>query len=171
MLRPALLLPLVLLSGCVASTRTLDVTDAASRQAMSERAGRQQALVTVRGERAEVARGLRVAADSTTWIDGAGRARSAPTTSVVRVAFPGADPRGRLGRLEGFAVGFAVAFAGGAVLTYATYEPEGFIAFPTSFAAGAVGLVFGVGGGGIGASVANGRPERFVLVPSAAPPR
>ena len=170
MRRPALpLSALVVLSGCVVTTQTLDPADAASRRALSERAGRQTATVTVRGERPAEARGLRVDADSTSWVNAAGALRSVATADVERVAFPGADPRGRLGRLEGFALGFAAAFAGGAALTYATYEPQGFIALPTSVAAVAAGVTFGVAGGGVGAAVANGRPERFVLAPPRPP--
>ncbi|MDT0631144.1 hypothetical protein RQM47_01675 [Rubrivirga sp. S365] len=165
MRRPALLALLLLLSGCVATTRTLDVADAASRQAISERAGRQRAVVTVRDRPAVEARGLRIDADSTSWIGADGAVHVVPTADVDRVAFAGVDPRGRLSRLEGFALGFAAAAVGGAVLTHATYEPQGFIDLSPTAMAVISGVVYGIGGGGVGASVANGQPERFVLAP------
>ena len=163
----ALLGLLALLSGCVPTTRTLDASDASSRQALGERAGRQQALVTVRGERAVEVRHLRVDADSASWIDDAGALRSVPTADVDRVAFAGADPRGRLDRLEGFALGFVAGTALGTALASTSDD------FGMGHPALAVilGLPVGVVGGGAGAAIANGQPERFVLAPRAAPPR
>ena len=172
MRRPALLGLILLLSGCVSTTRTLDVSDAASRQAISERAGRQRALVTVRGEQPVPADGLRIDADSTSWTDRAsGAVRSVSTRDVDRVSFSRADPEGRIDALTGLVVGAAAGAVAGAILGL---QAGTNIVFDQTANVTMGAFTLGLLGAGTGALVSAGPiPERFVLAPpdSTAPPR
>jgi hypothetical protein len=155
----------LLLSAC-ATTHPLDVSDAAARQAITERAGRHVTKVTVRGEPPADARALQVSADSTRWIDPAtGSVRAVPTSQVERVSFLRRDASrgGHLAR--GLLIGATVGAAVGAAVGYATGPP---FPFPRQVYVGVMAggtALYGAGIGGV-VAVAPFTPERFVLVPA-----
>ena len=170
MWRPALLGLLMLLSGCVATTQALDVSDAASRQAVSERAGRQRVRVVLRNQPPATAAALRIDADSTSWSDPATQTiRTVSNRDVVHVSFAGADRQPAWKPATGFAVGAAVGGVVGGTIGYTTYEPGGWGNPGRTGMTLIIGSTLGLLTGGAAALVSvvpRGGPERFVFVPA-----
>ncbi|MGB3544117.1 hypothetical protein [Rubrivirga sp.] len=105
-----ILLVLVLV-GCT-HTRPADLSSASTRATINARAERGFPVLHLEGERGRQVRALRVAADSTFWVDKrTDEARSAPTAAIDAVVFR----RDGYGALAGAGIGAVVGGASGFV--------------------------------------------------------
>lgn len=158
-----------LLGGC-AYTHPLNVADAEHRQALSERATRQVAVVAVQGEPPGPVDALSIRADSTSWIDAAtGVPRSVATPDLALVRFPSSERR----PLRTFVAGLVGGALVGGAIGVAAFEREGPSLLAESQRESAVlfGMLFGALGGAAGGLVAlDGlNPVRYVPADSTAP--
>jgi hypothetical protein len=177
---PLLFLILLALTGC-RSTRPIEGSSPYRFVALNAEGSRQTAVVSLADGRQERARALRVAPDSTSWIDpGTRSVRSVATADVAAVRF---TDRSR-GALQGGAAAMALGAVAGLAIglsrpscPYDTVEDAVFcgiteLVAPKEALALALALTGGLGGGVagavLGAAVGSQRTYRIVQPPAPA---
>ncbi|MEP0547940.1 MAG: hypothetical protein ABJF88_13480 [Rhodothermales bacterium] len=149
----------LLLSGC-AHTIPFDNGAPEERAAVNERAKGQQATVTLRDGQRLQADALRIATDSTSWLEPEARqVRTVATGGIESISFPtGGRHAG-----EGFAIGFGSGAALGYVVGLSTYEGPDIVISSRGDSALAGALLFAGLGGLTGLLIGYGSEARDVF--------